>query len=121
MSTANLAASNGQHRHRSQRQQPPSDKQDPALPDALLVRWGRLQGTRYDFNKAGDVLPRHRHEVGFAHVVIVQLGACIVREFERGEVIEYVLEAGQTLDSAAPVEHEIEALENNTRILNLIK
>lgn len=120
MSLDNHAALNDQS-HRSQHRQQQSVKQNPALPDPLIVRWGRLQGTRYDFNKAGDVLPRHRHEVDNAHVVIVQLGSCVVREFEGREVIEYVLEAGQTLDSAAPVEHEIEALEDNTRILNLIK
>lgn len=120
MSLDNHAASNG-HQYRSQHRQPQSQKESPALPDPLIVRWGRLQGTRYDFKEAGDMLPRHSHSVDNAHVVIVQLGSCVVREFDGNDVIEYVLEAGQTLDSAAPVEHEIEALEDNTRILNLIK
>jgi quercetin dioxygenase-like cupin family protein len=93
----------------------------PPSPDPLLVQWGRLSGVRYDFKKAGYVLPRHQHSHMNNHVVIVQLGSCIVREFENGEAIEYTVKAGDTLDSDAPVDHEIEALEDNTRILNLIK
>ena len=76
---------------------------------------------RYHFNKAGDVLPRHQHTEANNHVVIVQLGSCIVREFENGETLEYIVKAGQTLDSTLPIDHEIEALEDNTRILNLVK
>lgn len=93
----------------------------PPSPDPLIVQWGKLYGVRYDFKKAGHVLPRHQHTEANNHVVIVQLGSCVVREFENGEVIEHVVKAGQTLDSDAPVDHEIEALEDNTRILNLVK
>ena len=109
------------HLRQKQRRNSQQTNDPPALPDTLFVQWGKLIGTRYHFNKAGDVLPRHQHGPGNVHVVIVQLGSCVVREFEGGEVLEYVVAAGETLDSDAPVDHEIEALEDNTRILNLIK
>ena len=120
MSMESRAALNDQRRRPSQRNRLQNAKQDQALPDALCVQWGNLRGTRYDFKREGDLLPRHTH-LDNAHVVIVQLGSCVVREFEGGKIIEYRVAAGQTLDSAVPVEHEIEALEDNTRILNLIK
>jgi quercetin dioxygenase-like cupin family protein len=82
-----------------------------------LENLGQLTGTMYDFELAGDILPKHVHTVENVHITIVA----------RGEVKTYshdweqVAQAGQLIDFQPNQPHEIMALEDNTRIFNIVK
>lgn len=78
---------------------------------------GDIRGTIYDFEFAGDVLPSHVHDEFTNHITIVARGKVKVysdtwtREATPGQVLDFVV--GEP--------HEIMALEDNTRIFNIIK
>lgn len=82
-----------------------------------LPELGDLKGTIYDFEVAGDVLPKHVHTEEDVHITIVARGSikAYSHDWERGAV------AGQILDFRAGEPHEIVALEDNTRIINIVK
>lgn len=81
------------------------------------ILYGDLRGTMYDFGKAGDVLPKHNHTEDDAHITIVARGR--VRAASHDWQIE--VEQGKIIDFRAYEPHEITALEDNTRIINLVK
>jgi len=83
----------------------------------ILENLGDLQGAMYDFEKAGDIVPKHIHTESNAHITIVARGKlkAYSHDWER-EVI-----AGQLLDFRPNEPHELMALEDNTRIFNITK
>ena len=82
-----------------------------------LPELGDLKGTIYDFEVAGDVLPKHVHTEENAHITIVARGR--VKAYSHDWEIEAT--AGQILDFKAGEPHEIMALEDETRIVNIVK
>lgn len=77
-----------------------------------------LYATKYVFEKKGDVLPKHTHTKETEHITIVLRGSLLCkykshyRTLEQGDVYDHQIYE-QT--------HELEALEDNTLILNIIK
>lgn len=82
-----------------------------------LENLGDLQGSMYDFEKVGDVLPKHIHNETNVHITIVARGKIKVYSHDW----EQVGIAGQLMDFRPNEPHEIMALEDNTRIFNIIK
>jgi quercetin dioxygenase-like cupin family protein len=81
------------------------------------ILYGDLRGTIYDFEKAGDVLPKHNHTEDDVHITIVAKGK--VKAMSHDWEIE--VEHGKIIDFRPYEPHEIIALEDNTRIINLVK
>jgi len=82
-----------------------------------LPELGDLKGTIYDFEVAGDVLPKHNHTEDNVHVTIVARGR--IKAYSHDWEMEAT--AGQILDFKAGEPHEIMALEDGTRIVNIVK
>jgi quercetin dioxygenase-like cupin family protein len=78
---------------------------------------GSLNGVVYTFEKEGDVLPMHTHDDVSAHLTIVARGR--VKAHGNGWSAEYG--AGSVIDFPANQSHEFIALEDNSRIVNIIK
>ena len=78
---------------------------------------GKLNGVVYTFEKEGDVLPMHTHQEGNAHVTIVARG----RVKAHGNEWSAEYGAGSVIDFPANQSHEFIALEDNSRIVNIIK
>lgn len=84
---------------------------------AKPLQIGDLNGSIYDFEVAGDVLPKHIHDETNVHITIVCKGK--IKAYSHDWEKEAI--AGQVMDFRAGEPHEIMALENNTRIINIIK
>jgi len=82
-----------------------------------LENVGDIMGGMYDFDLAGDILPKHVHTENDVHITIVARGK--VRAYSHDWSIE--ASSGQLLDFRPHEPHEIMALENNTRIFNIVK
>jgi quercetin dioxygenase-like cupin family protein len=82
-----------------------------------LENLGQLTGTMYDFESAGDILPKHVHTADNTHITIVARGK--VKAYSHDW--EQTAEAGQLIDFQPNQPHEIMALEDNTRIFNIVK
>jgi quercetin dioxygenase-like cupin family protein len=80
-------------------------------------KFGDLNGTIYDFEESGDVLPKHNHKPDDVHITIVARGRL------RAHSHDWSTEAtaGQILDFRPGEPHELTALEPNTRIINIVK
>lgn len=78
---------------------------------------GDIRGIRYDFEKAGDILPKHVHTELDAHITIVAKGR--VKAYSHDWEIE--ANCGQLVDFRPGEPHEIMALEDGTRIFNIVK
>jgi quercetin dioxygenase-like cupin family protein len=78
---------------------------------------GDLNGAIFDFEVAGDVLPKHTHDETNAHITIVCKGK--IKAYSHDWEVEAV--PGQIVDFRAGEPHEIMALEDNTRIINIVK
>ena len=78
---------------------------------------GNVKGTIYTFEQAGDILPMHTHDTTTAHITIVARG--IVKAHGNDWEAEY--SAGAIIDFPAEQSHEFTALEDNSRIVNIIK
>jgi quercetin dioxygenase-like cupin family protein len=70
-----------------------------------------------DFEKAGDLLPKHNHNDKDIHVTIVARGK--IKAYSHDW--EKEASAGQMLDFRPNEPHELMALEDNTRIFNILK
>ena len=79
--------------------------------------YGDLRGTMYTFEKVGDVLPKHNHTENDANITIVARGR--LKAYSHDWELE--ASAGQLLDFRPNEPHELMALEDNTRIFNIIK
>lgn len=82
-----------------------------------LDNLGDIRGTMYDFEKAGDILPKHNHDENTVHITIVARGK--IKAYSHDWEMEAV--AGQLLDFRPNEPHELMALEDGTRIFNIIK
>jgi len=82
-----------------------------------LENLGQLTGTMYDFESAGDILPKHVHTAENVHIMIVARGK--VKTYSHDW--EQISQAGQLIDFQPNQPHEIMALEDNTRIFNIVK
>ena len=71
----------------------------------------------YDFEEAGDLLPNHNHTDADVHITIVARG----RIKAYGKTWSQEAIAGQLINFNANEPHEIMALEDNTRIFNVVK
>jgi len=82
-----------------------------------LENLGDLRGGIYDFEKAGDILPKHNHTEDNVHITIVARGK--IKAYSH----DWELEAtpGQLLDFRPGEPHELMALEGGTRIFNIVK
>lgn len=78
---------------------------------------GDINGVIYDFEKAGEVISKHVHDEKDNHITIVARGK--VKAYSHDWEQEGV--AGQLLDFCVGQPHEIMALEDNTRIFNIVK
>jgi len=85
--------------------------------DAKPFSFGKLNGTAYDFLVAGDVLPMHQHTENDVHISIVARGSFKAR----GYTWELTVKAGDVLDWKPNDPHEFIALEDNSRLVNIIK
>lgn len=78
---------------------------------------GVLTGIVYLFETDKDILERHFHEVGQGHITVVSSGSVKVI----GEGWEKEVKTGGVVDLPDGQWHEIHALENNTKIVNINK
>jgi quercetin dioxygenase-like cupin family protein len=82
-----------------------------------LENLGDIRGVIYDFEKAGDILDKHVHTKVDVHITIVARGR--VKAYSHDWSVEAT--PGQILDFRVGEPHEIMALEDNTRIFNILK
>jgi len=82
-----------------------------------LLSTGRLSGVVMSFD-AGDVLDMHKHGAADVHITIVARGRFRVHGPEIGD---RVFAAGAVIDWAVGVEHEFIALDDGSRIVNIVK
>lgn len=83
----------------------------------LLEGLGDLRGAIHDFEKAGDTLYKHNHDENTVHITIVARGR--LKAYSHDWELEAVV--GQLLDFRPNEPHEFMALEDNTRIFNIVK
>lgn len=82
-----------------------------------LEHCGDLRGVIYDFEQAGDILPKHNHTEESVHITIVGRGRFKIYSHDW----EIEATAGQVVNFRANEPHEIMALEDNSRIINIVK
>ena len=78
---------------------------------------GKLLGMIYTFEKAGDMLPMHTHTGGNAHITIVARGKIKAH----GNEWDAEYSAGAVIDFPTDQSHEFLALEDDSRIVNIVK
>jgi quercetin dioxygenase-like cupin family protein len=81
------------------------------------LSFGKLYGTIYDFPFKGDILPMHWHTEDNVHITVVARGSFTAR----GQNWDRVVLAGDVIDWEPEQWHEFVALEDNSRIVNIIK
>lgn len=79
--------------------------------------FGDLVGAIYDFAKVGDVVPKHFHSSDDVHITIVARGKIKAHSHDW----ETEATAGQIIDFKPEQPHELTALEDGTRIINIVK
>lgn len=82
-----------------------------------LENIGDIRGAIYDFEFKDDVLPKHNHDENTVHITIVARGRIKAQSHDW----EQEAVAGQILNFRPNEPHEIIALEDNTRIINIVK
>ena len=81
------------------------------------LRFGDLRGTIYDYTEAGDRLSMHTHDETTVHISIIGRGSFKIR----GEEWEIIGKAGDVIDWRPYQAHEFIALEDNSRLINIVK
>jgi uncharacterized cupin superfamily protein len=81
------------------------------------AQFGKLNAIIYDFEVIGDKLPMHTHGEADNHITIVSTGTIAAR----GNDWEMIIKPGQLVDWIEGQAHEFEAIEDNSRIINIIK
>jgi quercetin dioxygenase-like cupin family protein len=81
------------------------------------ISLGKLTGVIYDFLSADDVLPMHQHTPETNHITVVARGSFRTH----GNGWERTIKAGDVVDWPDNDPHEFIALEDNSRIVNIIK
>ena len=87
------------------------------LSNKPLLDCGDIRGVIYDFEKAGDILPKHNHNEQNVHITIIARGRFKVYSHDW----ELEATAGQVLNFQPNNPHEFKALEDNSRIVNILK
>lgn len=82
-----------------------------------LTNLGDIRGVIYDFENSGDILEKHVHDEDSVHITIVARGK--IKAYSHDW--EIVAEAGKVVDFRVGEPHEIMALEDGTRIFNILK
>jgi len=82
-----------------------------------LEELGDIVGKMYDFEIVGDVLTRHNHTEADIHITIVARGK--IKAYSQDW--ELIATAGQLLNFRPNEPHAFVALEDNTRIFNIVK
>jgi hypothetical protein len=82
-----------------------------------LLNVDSIRGIVFDFPEVGDVLPMHTHDETNVHITICARGR--LRVFSNQFELE--ISAGEVWDWQDGVWHGFEALEPNSRIVNIIK
>jgi quercetin dioxygenase-like cupin family protein len=80
-----------------------------------------LKGVSYDFPKKDDVLMGHYHSQGQGHITIVQSGCVAIKSLYLDQAWEKVGRAGDVFNLPDEQWHEIVALEDDSKILNIQK
>ena len=78
---------------------------------------GDLRGVIYDFPKVGDQVPKHVHDESNNHITIITKGK--IKIFSHDWEMTYV--PGDVIDFRPYEPHCIEALEENSQVMNIIK
>jgi hypothetical protein len=93
------------------------------MADAIPTPYGvnSLIGVHYEFPKKDDVLLGHYHSHGQGHITIVQSGCVAIKSLYLDAAWEKVGRAGDVFDLPDEQWHEITALEDNSKILNINK
>lgn len=84
---------------------------------SIPLNTGKLSGVVYTFEKVGDKLPMHTHTNGDAHITIVARGKIKAH----GNEWEAEYSAGTVVDFPTDQSHEFIALEDDSRVVNIIK
>lgn len=81
------------------------------------IEFGAVLAGIYDFSEIGDEIAKHVHPEGEDHITVVCRGKVRVRSHD------WMIEAtaGQILDFKPGQPHAIMAIEDNTRIINIVK
>jgi hypothetical protein len=82
-----------------------------------LLNLGDIRGVVYNFEKAGDILAKHNHTEETAHITIIARGS--IKAYSHDW--DMVITAGQVVDFPANQPHEFMSLEDNTKVINIIK
>ena len=82
-----------------------------------ITELGDLRGTVYDFEKEGDILEKHVHNESNIHITLVTRGK--IKAYSHDW--EVLGTPGMLIDFRVGEPHEIMALEDNTRIVNILK
>ena len=83
----------------------------------IFENLGDLRGVIYDFEQTGDLLPKHMHDENSNHITVVARGK--IKVYSHDWEIEG--SAGTVWDFKPNEPHEFMALEDNSRIVNIIK
>lgn len=81
------------------------------------ITFGKLSGVVYDFPAAVDDFPMHSHGEADVHITVVARGSFKAH----GNGWERVFKAGDVVDWRPNDPHEFVALEDNSRIVNIVK
>lgn len=81
------------------------------------IKFGDISGTIYEFERAGDILAKHVHTEDNVHITIVTKGK--LKAYSHDWSIEAM--PGQIIDFKVGEPHELMALENGTKVVNILK
>lgn len=79
--------------------------------------FGKVSGTIYDFASVGDELPRHIHDERNNHITIIARGSFMAHK----DNWQREVKAGDVIDWPANEYHWFIALEDNSRLVNILK
>ena len=82
-----------------------------------IDQFGDFKGAMYDFALKGDIVEKHVHDEMSNHITIVARGK--LKAYSHDWEIE--ASSGQVIDFRVGEPHELVALEDNTRIFNILK
>jgi len=82
-----------------------------------LINYGKLNGVIYDFPQKDDTLPMHTHGEADVHITVVAKGSFRAH----GDGWDITVVAGNVLDWQPNQPHEFIALEDDSRIVNIVK
>lgn len=86
------------------------------MPTPTRINYGHLRGTVYDFSVEGDVLPMHWHKPDNSHITIVARGSFRAQ----GPDWQRIVSSGDVINWEPYKMHEFVALEDNSRIVNIV-